>query len=170
MNVPLSSCPFSSYAKSLVKRIPNTLRYAAVNLSIENERIDDLAAIVHDEIFLDLNLHRLRIDFNDHGVDAAGGCASFPDRNSWLLPNPAPSRLDRAACRVGFGRQFAQAKWTSAAVLHFHHSIGEFEFIFRRVEMFGGDFENFLAHNLRSFIDGIACHNRSAAGKRARAQ
>jgi hypothetical protein len=40
----------------LVKRIADALCRAAVNLSIENQRIDDLAAIVHDEIFLDVFL------------------------------------------------------------------------------------------------------------------
>ena len=66
-------------------------------------------------------------------------------------------------------RQFTQRNGHARKVLHFDHAIGEFEFIFGRVEMFGGKFENFLAHNFRRFIDRIARNDRAAAGERPRA-
>src|SRR5688572_27472539 len=69
--------PVFVVGEPLVKRIADALRDAAVDLPIEDEWVDDPATIVHDEIFLDVDLHGFGIDFYDHRVDSAGSCASF---------------------------------------------------------------------------------------------
>ena len=124
---------------------------------------------MHDEIFLDVDLQRLGIDLHDHGVDATGSGASFWTEIAGRFQTRLCPRLDRAAHRIRLACEFTQRNGHARKVLHFHHSIGEFEFIFGRVEMFGGEFENFLAHNFRGFIDRIARNDRAAAGERPRA-
>ena len=75
----IEQLPVFVVGEPLVKRIANALRHAAMDLPIEDQRIDDLAAIVHNEIFLDVDLQRFGIDLHDHGVDSTGsGALSGP--------------------------------------------------------------------------------------------
>ena len=73
----IEQLPVLVVGEPLVKRIADAPRHAAVDLPLQDQRIDDLAAIVHIEIFLDPDLQRLGIDFEDHGVDATCSGASF---------------------------------------------------------------------------------------------
>ena len=100
--------PVFVVGEPFVKRVADALRHAAVNLPVENERIDDLAAIMRDQIFLDVDLHRLGIHLHDHRVDAARGCASFwTEIVGRLLPRLG-ARLDGSALGIRHARQFAQ--------------------------------------------------------------
>ena len=56
----------------LPKRLAEALRDAAVHLSIDDQRVDDLAAIVHAHVAADLNVAGLAIDVGDHDVGAEG--------------------------------------------------------------------------------------------------
>jgi hypothetical protein len=65
----------------------------SLDVPLQDQRIDDLAAIVHDQIFLDLDLHRLGIDFEDHGVDATCSGASFWTEIIGIMMGPTISNV-----------------------------------------------------------------------------
>ena len=88
--------PVFVVGEPLVKRIANALRHAAMDLPSKNQRIDDLAAIVHDEIFLDVDLQRLGIHLQDHRVDATGSGASLGTEIVGRLQPRLGATFDRA--------------------------------------------------------------------------
>src|SRR5271166_2474143 len=92
----------------LVERVSYSLRHAAVDLSGKDQRIDDRTAVVHNDIFEDLQRQRFAVDFHDHGMDAIGGRAS---RRSEILRG-FKTRLGagthRAAHRIGTHRKLAE--------------------------------------------------------------
>ena len=164
----IEQLPVVVVGEPLVKRIANALRHAAMDLPIENQRIDDRPAIVHDEIFLDMDLQRLGIDLHDHSVDAAGSGASFWTEIVGRLQTRLGARLDRSAHRIRLTREFTQRNCFLRDALDMHLTIRKFKVFFSRFEKFGGVFENFLADNFCGFIDGIARDDRAAAGERPR--
>ena len=92
----------------LVKCVADAVRHAAVNLPLDDERIDDRPAIVRHQVPLDVHHRRLRIDFDDHRVHAARRAAAIrPEVRSGL-----ESRLgawpNGAAQRIRLPGQFAQ--------------------------------------------------------------
>ena len=54
----------------LVKRLPKTLSDAALHLSIDEQGVNHFAAVVHRDIFFDLHVARLGLDFDDANVRA----------------------------------------------------------------------------------------------------
>ncbi len=50
-----------------------------------------------------------------------------------------------------------------------HLTICKLKVFFSGFEKFGGEFEDFLAHNFGGFVDGIARDDRAATGERPRA-
>ena len=63
-------------------------------------RVDHRPAIVDDQIALDLDHGRFRIDFDDHGVHAAGGAASVRPEVRSALEARLGARAHRAAQRI----------------------------------------------------------------------
>src|SRR5260370_16852413 len=56
----------------LVNRAADALRHAALDLTLHDKRVDDLATVVHDDVLEDLQPERLWVDADVSGV-AAGG-------------------------------------------------------------------------------------------------
>ena len=79
-----------------------------MNLPIENQRIDDAPAIMHDEIFADVDLQRLGIDLHDHRVDAAGSGASFWTEITGRFQTRLCPSFNRAPHWIRLARQFAE--------------------------------------------------------------
>ena len=96
--------------------------------------IDHTAAIVDHQILLDVDLHRLGIDLHDHGVNTAGGGASFGAEIVGRLQPRFGAGLDGAPRRIGLGSQFAKRNGEPRHVLHAHLAVRELEFIFGRLK------------------------------------
>ena len=92
----------------LVERVADAVRDAAVNLSFDEQRIDDRAAIVDDEVALDLDRRRLGIDLDDHRVHAARGAAAVGPEVGRALEARLGARADGAAQRVRLACQLAE--------------------------------------------------------------
>ena len=56
----------------LVERAADALRDAAVDLALDDHRVDQVAAVVDDGVLQDLDLRRVRVGLDDHGVHAVG--------------------------------------------------------------------------------------------------
>ena len=78
----------------LVERLAEALHDAAVHLAIDQQRIDDDAAIVHGDVALDLDLAGIAIDFrhDDVGAEGEGEVGRLPE-------------VRRHQARLGIGRQ-----------------------------------------------------------------
>src|SRR5262249_34738341 len=92
----------------LVEGIADTLRDAAVDLPGQDQRIDDGATIVHDDVFADLDRHRLGIDLDDDGVHAAGGGPAGWTEITRRLEPGLGAGANRAAHRIGLDRQLGE--------------------------------------------------------------
>src|SRR5256885_6611226 len=55
-----------------VHRLRQTLRYTTVHLAIDNERVDDVAAVIHSEEPFEFDLARSSVDLHDTNVGAEG--------------------------------------------------------------------------------------------------
>ena len=56
----------------LVERAADALRDAAVDLALDDHRVDQVAAVVDDGVLEDRDLGGLRVGLDDHGVHAGG--------------------------------------------------------------------------------------------------
>src|ERR1700724_4869911 len=92
----------------LVEGIADALRNTAVDLAGQDQWIDDVAAIMHDDVFENLEHECLWVDLEDHGVNAARGGAA---RRSEILRG-FKSRLGSGthptAHRIGLERPRAE--------------------------------------------------------------
>ena len=78
----------------LPQRLADALRDAAVHLAVDDQRIHNVAAIVHRDVALDLDVAGVAIDFGDHDVRAER------EREVRRLPE-----MGRDQAGLGVGRQ-----------------------------------------------------------------
>src|SRR6516225_5922682 len=84
----------------LVECVADPLRDSTVNLAIHNHWIDNGAAVMHHDIPLDLDHHRLRIDLDDDGVSSACSRADLGTEIASCFQTGFGSRPHGAAQRV----------------------------------------------------------------------
>src|SRR5713226_5088593 len=76
----IEELPFVVEHELLVERIADSLRYPAMDLPGQDQRIDDRATVVHNDIFEDLQRQRFGIDLYDHCMGAVcGGASRWPE-------------------------------------------------------------------------------------------
>ena len=147
----------------LVEGIADALRDAAVDLAGEDQRIDDGAAIVHDDVFEHLEREGLRIDLDDHGVHAARGGAARRAEILRRFEARLGAGTHRAAHRIGLERQRAELDRLAGNADDRDLAVGDFQILLGAFEMLGGELEDLLPHRLRRLVDGVAGHHRAAA-------
>ena len=133
----------------------------------QDHRIDHGAAIMHHDIFPDLQIERLGIELDDHRMHAVRRGAA---RRSEILrgfQSRLGAGLDRAAHRIGALRKFAEPDEFFGDAGDRDLAVGEHEVVLGTLKGVAGEFQGFLAHRERGFIHGIARHHRAAAGKGA---
>ena len=101
MNEAFISCPVFVENELLEESVADALRHSTLYLAVENQRVDDPTAVVHDDVTIYAHLQRLAVDFDDHRVDTAcGGPSLRPEVVGGFQPGLGP-RLDGAAHRIG---------------------------------------------------------------------
>ena len=154
--------------KLLVKGVADALRHAALNLALQNHRVDHPPAVVHDDVALDLHLHRFGVHFDDHGVDA-GRCG--PALRTKVVGGLQPgfrSRFHCAAQRVGAQRQVAQLDGSVRRALDLDGAACQLQVFFVHFQGVAGMFEHLLAHGDGGGVNGVAGNHGSARGEGAR--
>ena len=68
-------------------------------------RVDQVAAVVHDDVALDGDHRRLGVDLDDHGVHAVGGAAAVGAEVGSRLEAGLDAGGDGAAQRIGLAGQ-----------------------------------------------------------------
>ena len=111
----------------LVKGVAEPLRHAALDLSLQDHRVDDGAAVVHHHVAFDLDHHRLRVHLDDHRVHAAGGRAALGAEIVGGFETRFGARLDRAAHRIGPLGQLAQRDGRGGHALDLHRAVHQFQ-------------------------------------------
>ena len=101
MKEAFSSWPSRVVLHPLVERAADALGHSAVDLALDDHRVDQRAAVVDDAVAQDLDLGRLRVGLDDDGVHAVG--ERRPGRRV-VVGALQPGRLPRGHRRlVGVG-------------------------------------------------------------------
>ena len=95
-------------AELFVEGVADALGDAALDLPFEDHGVDDDAAVVDDDVALDFDEHGFGIYFDYHGVDTAGGCATFGAKVVGGFEARFGAGFDCAAHWVGGGGQIAK--------------------------------------------------------------
>ena len=140
-----------------------------MNLTLQDHGVDHTPAVVdHDEL-LDLQLHGLRIDLDDHGMHSAGGGPAVRPEVVCRLQTWFGTGFDGAAQRVGSGGKLAQCDGLLGVSLDTHLTSDKLKVVFSGVQLFSGRFQDLRPHVSGSLIDGIAGDDGPPAGKGPRA-
>ena len=95
----------------LVERAADALRDAAVDLALDDHRVDQVAAVVHHGVLEDRDLGGLRVGLDDHRVHAGGERRALGRVEVACPPGPARRPRRPAACR-GRRRRTGWPPWT----------------------------------------------------------
>ena len=95
----------------LVERAADALGDAAVDLALDDHRVDHGAAVVDDAVAQDLDLGGDRVGLDDRRVHAVGEGRPGSGSRSPCPPGPAPRRRRPAACRGRTCRRTALRPW-----------------------------------------------------------
>ncbi len=117
---------------------------AAVDLALDEQRVDHRAAVVDDDVALHLDHRRFGIDFDEHGVDAAGGAAAIRTEVGGALETGLGARADRAAQRVGFRGELGQREAATVVIAHQHASAGQLELRSGHAQQLRGERQDLL--------------------------
>ena len=119
----------------LVEGIADALGDAALDLALEDHGVDDAAAVVDDDVALDLDLHGLGVDLDDHGVDARGGGAALGAKVVGGLEAGFGAGLDGAAQRVGLERQVAELDGGVRRALDLDGAVGDLQVLLVHLQL-----------------------------------
>ena len=172
----------------LVERAADPLGDAAVNLTLDDRRVDQHAAVVHDDVAHEAKIAGERIDFDDRGVlTTRPGCALRREEAARLQPGLLAFAQHRAfvrfdqpqgrligllaigvADRIGGGRQRAQRQLASRRAPHHRLPLGEVQVARTDFEQLGRERQH-LAHAPRRQSKSVARGHECSTGVRARA-
>ena len=146
------------------------LRGAAHDLSLDQHRVDDDAAIMGDDVFLDRDTAGLAIDLDDRGMDgiAPGDGRRLPVIG-FLEPGRDPRRAAVVPARARRLRQPGEADRRAGYADDADAAIAQFEVGGSAFEDIGGDREDLLAQPLAGVVDRRRHGDRAAARHRAEA-
>src|SRR6266536_4803317 len=136
-----------------------------MDLAGEDHRIDHRAAVVNDDIFQYLQFEDLRIDLDDHRVDAVGGGARGRTKILRRLQARFDAGFDRAAHRIGALGELAEPNEFFGNAGDRYLAVGQHQIVFGAFERIARQLQGLLPHDARGFIDGVAGHHRTTAGK-----
>ena len=94
--------------KLLVKCIANSLRDATMNLAVNNHRVDNGAAVMHDDVSLYLDHHRFWIDFDDDSVSSTCSRTAFRTEIAGCFQSGLAPGLNGTAKRISFFGELAK--------------------------------------------------------------
>ncbi len=111
MNDALSSWPGLVVRHPLVQRTADALRDAAVDLALDDHRVDQAAAVVDDGVLEDRDLGGVRVGLDDRRRACRRRTSSARGSRSPCPPGPARRPRPPAACR-GRRRRTGWPPWT----------------------------------------------------------
>ncbi len=138
----------------LIERVADTEFNAAVYLPVQDQGIQDRAAVVDDDITLDLYQHRLRIHFHNHCHCAEASCSVGRAEVSRRFEAGLSSRFDCAAHRVGLHGQFCQRDGLLRDIRYADLTLNNFKLFFGGFQNLACQRQDLLAYIERSSIDG----------------
>ena len=164
MNDGVEQLPGLVVGHPLVERAADALRDAAVDLALDDHRVDEVAAVVHDGVLQDRDLGGLRVGLDDHGVHAGGerrplrrvevaaleaGLVVLGDRRlAGVADRELGRRLGRlvegVAQRVGQHGDRAQVDGRRRACLTRHDAVDDLEVLLGDLERLCGDPQRLL--------------------------
>src|SRR5262249_62265148 len=121
--------------KLLVKCIANSLRDSAMNLALHNHRVDDGAAVMHDDVSLYLDHHRFWIDLDDDGVSSTCSRAAFRTEIAGCFQSGLTPGLHGTAKRIGFFGELAESNRMHPHASDGNSSIRDFQVAFCTFEL-----------------------------------
>src|SRR6516165_8234608 len=105
----IAQLPLVVEHEPLKERVSYPLRHPAMDLTGQDQWVDDRAAVVHDNIFEDLQRQRFGVDLDDHGMDAVCGRAAWRAEILRGFEARLGAGAYRAAHRIGAHCKLAEA-------------------------------------------------------------